>query len=75
MRIRRMTAWVVGVAMGAGAMYLGDPVHGARRRAAARRAAFRQARRGMLEAARRAATQVRLAGEAARTGYRESRGQ
>lgn len=72
MRIRTLLAFTFGAAAGAGMVWLGDPDHGPERRREARRWAYAQGRTRVRAAATRALRSVRVAGQAAAEGFRET---
>lgn len=72
MRVRTLFAFGVGAAVGAGVTYLGDPEHGAGRRAEARRWAADQGRAQAVTVAERAVGTARGCVDAAVHGFRES---
>lgn len=73
MRIRTLLTFGSGAAVGAGAMYLLDPVHGEARRREARKLAAAQARQGALAAANEARRRAEEVAAAAVAGFREAR--
>lgn len=73
MRIRTLLAFGTGAAVGAGAVYLGDPDHGRQRRGEARSWAAAQGRARAAAAAGAAARSARSSAQAAVEGYREGR--
>lgn len=75
MRIRTLLAVGVGAALGAGAIYLGDPDHGSERRVEARRWAVAQGRQQAAVAATSALRLARGYAAAALEGFHESRGE
>lgn len=72
MRIRTLLAFGAGAAVGAGAVYLGDPDHGRQRRGEARSWAAAQGRARARTAAAGAARSVRSYAQAALEGYQEA---
>lgn len=73
MRIRTLLTLTTGAALGAGAMYLLDPVHGEQRRRDARRYALGQAREGAGRVLHEARTRAEEAAVAAVAGYQQAR--
>lgn len=73
MRIRTAATLTVGAGLGAGAMYLLDPVSGEQRRRAFRRDAARQVRQGAVTATKAGIELARDLGVAAVDGYRQAR--
>lgn len=73
MRIRTLLAACAGAAVGAGAVYLGDPEHGRQRRGEARSWAVAQGRQRATAAVGAAARSARSYASAAVEGYREAR--
>jgi gas vesicle protein len=74
MRIRTLFTFGAGAAVGASAMYLLDPEHGAERRREARRSAAAQAREGAVRAATEARRRAEEVAVSAAAGYQEARG-
>ncbi|MBW3659580.1 MAG: hypothetical protein KY457_13145 [Actinobacteria bacterium] len=76
MRIRTMIATAVGATVGAGAMYLLDPVHGSGRRRELARVAVARGRTEVVGATRdlgaRASRRARVYAEQARSGFAET---
>ncbi|MEX2551159.1 MAG: hypothetical protein WD638_13115 [Nitriliruptoraceae bacterium] len=72
-RIRTLFTFSVGVAAGAGAMYLFDPEHGEERRRQARRDAAQRARHGAARATTEAKHLVRDVTGSAIEGFKEAR--
>jgi hypothetical protein len=72
-RIRTLLTFGSGAAVGAGAMYLLDPVHGEARRREARKLAAAQAKQGAIAAANEARRRAEEMAVAAAAGFREAR--
>jgi hypothetical protein len=72
-RFRTFVTLSTGAALGAGAMYLLDPEHGAARRRAARRSAARSARDGAVRVALDAKRRAEEVAVFAVAGYQQAR--
>jgi hypothetical protein len=72
-RIRTLLTFGSGGAVGAGAMYLLDPIHGPARRKDARKHAAAQAKQGAIAAAGEARRRAEEVAVSAVAGYREAR--